>query len=700
MKSGRKRWFLLALSGIAGLVASQTLGWLAPGASAKPPLAPSQPLGAPGGIKPTAAPAARPNTSPAPRAAAKPSTSGFAKMEYPQPIGAGPGDWPMWGGSVIRNNTPQGKNIPTDWEAGEFDSKTGDWKKDTAQNIKWVSRLGSQSYGNPIVANGKVYVGSNNGAGYLKRYPASVDLGVLLCFNEADGKFLWQHSNEKLPTGRVHDWPLQGVCAAAFAEGDRVWYVTNRGEVVCLDANGFHDGADNGPVTGELGRLFDIMKNEDAAKDKFAPTVASLKQGKLTPELRANFADAGLTVPESVKIDAEKTSFKFAFSGPSGTERQVVLRIEGPRLSVYKVINVDDKDEADVIWKLNMMHEPLGISQHNMCACSVAAVGDILFVNTSNGVDEGHINLPAPHAPSFVALDKNTGAVLWTDSSPGSNVLHGQWSSPAYAVFDGVPQVLFGAGDGWLYSFRGDASNEGGHPLHLWKFDCNPKESKYVLGGRANRNHIIGTPVLYKGLVYVGVGEDPEHGEGVGHLWCIDPRKSGDVSSELAFKLPDLKHPIPHRRIQAVIKEEGEVARPNPNSAAVWHYESYDQNGNGKIEFEETMHRTCGTVCIKDDLLFVADFSGLVHCVDAMTGKPHWTHDMLAACWSSPLIVDDKVYIGDEDGDITVFKLSAKKEVLSEHNMGSAVYSTPIVANGILFISDKDHLFAIEASDK
>lgn len=706
MKSGRTRWFLLAISGMCGVAISQSLSLVAPGAAAKPP---TPPLSAPGGtVKPTAAPkssttsnAATPaaGSSKAAASSGKPSSRKLAAMEYPAPIGAGPGDWPMWGGSTARNNTPSGKNIPTEWEAGEFDPKTGEWQKDKSQNIKWVSRLGSQSYGNPIVANGKVYVGSNNGAGYLKRYPASVDLGVLLCFNEADGKFLWQHSNEKLPTGRVHDWPLQGVCAAGLAEGDRVWYVTNRGEVVCLDAQGFHDGVDNGPVTQELGRLFDIMKNDDAAKDKFAPAVASLKAGKLSPELRAQFAEAGLTVPENVKITADKTSFKFAFSGSSGTERQVVLRIEGPRLSAYKAINVDDKDEADVIWKLNMMHQ-LGISQHNMCACSVAAVGDILFVNTSNGVDEGHINLPAPHAPSFVALDKNTGAVIWTDSSPGSNVLHGQWSSPSYAVFDGVPQVLFGGGDGWLYSFRGDATNENGHPLHLWKFDCNPKESKYVLGGRADRNHIIGTPVLYKGLVYVGVGEDPEHGEGVGHLWCIDPRKTGDVSLELAFKLPDLKNPIPHRRIQAVIKEEGEVARPNPNSAAVWHYESHDLNGNGKTEFEETMHRTCGTVAIKDDLLFVADFSGLFHCLDAMTGKPYWTHDMLAACWSSPLIVEDKVYIGDEDGDVTVFRLSPKKEIIAEHNMGSAVYSTPIVANNVLFISDKDHLFAIEGSEK
>ena len=139
-----------------------------------------------------------------------------------KPKGVGAGDWGQWGGSTVRNNTPEGKNIATEWAVGSFD-KTGKWVKDDSKNVKWVAHLGSQSYGNPVVANGQVYVGTNNGNGYLKRYPATIDLGVLACFSEKDGKFLWQHSNEKLPTGRVHDWPLQGVCAAPLVEGERVW---------------------------------------------------------------------------------------------------------------------------------------------------------------------------------------------------------------------------------------------------------------------------------------------------------------------------------------------------------------------------------------------------------------------------------------------------------------------------------------------
>jgi len=540
----------------------------------------------------------------------KPSVNGPAKTAGKS------GDWNQWGGSPERNNTPEATNIPDDWEIGDFDKKTGDWVKGSGKNIKWVAKLGSQTYGNPVIAHGKAYVGTNNGAGWLKRYPDDVDLGCLLCFRESDGQFLWQHSSEKLPTGRVHDWPMQGICCSPYVEADRLWFVTSRGEVVCADPEGFHDGENDGP---------------------------------------------------------------------------------------FKEEKSQEKDEADVIWSFNMMKE-LGVSQHNMCSCSVTALGDILYVCTSNGVDEGHINLPAPNAPSFITLDKNTGKVIWTDKSPGLNILHGQWSSPCVAELGGVPQVIFAGGDGWLYSFHA-TEHENGAPKLLWKFDANPKESKYLLGGRGTRNEIIATPVAYEGLIYLAVGQDPEHGEGEGHLWCIDPTKRGDISAELAFNVNDLTKPIPHKRLQAVNKEEGEVARPNPNSGVVWHYGGYDFNGDGTSEnqFEEIMHRTIGTVTIKQDdqgnhLLFLADFSGLFHCVDAKSGKPYWTYDMLAAAWGSALIVEGKVYIGDEDGDIAIFRLSAEKsaaEPINEISMGNSVYSSPVVANNVLYIANRTHLFAI-----
>jgi outer membrane protein assembly factor BamB len=236
----------------------------------------------------------------------------------------------------------------------------------------------------------------------------------------------------------------------------------------------------------------------------------------------------------------------------------------------------------------------------------------------------------------------------------------------------------------------------------LWKFDANPKETEWILGGAGTRNNIIGTPVAYGGYVYLAVGQDPEHGEGDGHLWCIDPNKRGDVSPQLAVKIEGTaRTPIAHKRIQAVEPEKGEAAVDNPNSAVVWHYSHFDRNGDDQIDFEEQMHRTIGSVVIKDDRLYVADLSGLFHCLDAkgdgMGGpKVYWTYDMLAQSWGSPLIVDGKVFMGDEDGDVAIFEFGDDAgEPIAEINMGTSVYSTPVVANGVLYISTKDRLFAI-----
>ena len=208
-----------------------------------------------------------------------------------------------------------------------------------------------------------------------------------------------------------------------------------------------------------------------------------------------------------------------------------------------------------------------------------------------------------------------------------------------------------------------------------------------------DRNNIIATPVLCDGLVYITTGQDPEAGEGQGDLWCIDPTRRGDVSSHLVLDAQG--QPVTPRRFAAVNAEAGEKVIPNENSAAVWHYRGVDADGDGEFSFEETMHRGLGSVAVRDGLLVIGDFSGLVHCLDAKTGKVHWTHDMLATMWGGPLLADGKVYIGDEDGDVAVLKLDKELELIDEINVGNSVYSTPVAVGDTLYISTRSHLFAI-----
>ena len=149
----------------------------------------------------------------------------------------GPAQWPMWGGTPDRNMVSNAKGLASDWDVK------------TRKNIKWVADLGSQSYGNPVVANGMVFVGTNN---ELLRDPKQGgDRGVLMAFRESTGEFLWQQTHAKLESGRANDWPFQGIASSPLVENGRLYYVTNRGVVMCLDVEGFRDKENDGPVTDE-----------------------------------------------------------------------------------------------------------------------------------------------------------------------------------------------------------------------------------------------------------------------------------------------------------------------------------------------------------------------------------------------------------------------------------------------------------------
>jgi outer membrane protein assembly factor BamB len=532
-------------------------------------------------------------------------------------VSASAADCPQWGGSPSRNNVSDAKNLPAEWNVGQFEEKSGRWLRDSAKNVRWAVRLGQQTYGTPVVAGGRVFCATSN-AGYLKGYPETADLGCLVCLRESDGGFLWQLSREKLARGRELDWPQVGICDAPLVEGRRAWIVTNRCEVLCVDV-------------------------EHGVNQALGSDLAPRESGTGQPK---------------------------------------------------------------ILWAYDMIRE-LGVTPHNMTCCSVTAAGDLLLVGTSHGVDESHKRVPNPEAPSFIALDKNTGKLLWADNSPGGNILHGQWSSPAFAVIGGVPQAVFAGGDGWVYSFATKpasgsagsspaAGGRDGHPPRpelLWKFDCNSKTSVWKDSGRGDRATLVATPMIYGDRVYIATGEDPEFGEAPGQLWCIDATKRGDVSPELVFDKAG--QPAPPRRVQAADPSAGDVVRTNPKSAAVWHYTGFDANGDGKLDFKESMHRTLGMAVVKDDLLVIADLAGLVHCLDAKTAKVHWTYDMMSALWGTPLLADGKIFIGDEDGDVAVFELSPKLKLLAKNSVGEAVYTTPIAANGTLFVSTRGHLIAI-----
>jgi outer membrane protein assembly factor BamB len=480
--------------------------------------------------------------------------------------GACGADWPQWGGRDERNMVALEKGLPDCFEPGTKRPDGTGIDPQTTRNVRWTARLGSQTYGNPTVAGGRVFIGTNDFALNDPKYHASQG-GVLKCFQEATGRLLWQLivPRTEIDTQRVRfDNMDLGICSSPTVDGDRVYLVTNRCEVACLDLEG-------------------------------------------RPQ-----------------------------------------------------------------WQFDMISR-LPVCPHDAANCSILVHGGLLYVGTSNGVPHGGLKPLLPLAPTMIVLDKKTGRLVAQDDERiGTRLWHGQWSSPCLAHAGGRTLVVYGGGDGVCYAFAP------AEPLpravtklkKVWSFDCNPPRYKFAGGkpidywsgdirrraGNSNDgtfvgpSEIIATPVFYRNRIYVAVGQDPRHGRGRGILHSIDAAKTGDISE----------------------------------SGRLWSYDKLD--------------RTLSTASLADGLLYIADFNGALHCLDAQTGACYWVHQTNAETWGSTLVADGKVYLGTKK---SFWVLAAGKElkVLHEMHLGAPVWCTPIAANGVLYVASEKYLWAVERAE-
>lgn len=468
-------------------------------------------------------------------------------------------DWPVGGRSANRNPVSPESNPPTDLELPVDGSN--------ARNVRWHAQVGSRAGGGPIVSGGLVWVGTNNELPDADR----PDLAVLACFRESDGKPLYRYesSRGKYPA----DWQKQSMTGAPMAEGDRLWFVNNRREVVCLDTS---------------------LLRRGEGKPRVVWTFDMVRELKVHPR--------ALMIP----------------------------------------------------WP-----DALG---------SPAAFKDLLFVPTGNARMSPDVDpaVPAPEAPALVCLGKDTGKVVWSDNSPGRELLYGQNASPLAIEVAGRGLVIHPQGDGWVRAFDALSGKL------VWKFDVNPKNVKgnRDLDGYGGRVYVISTPVYAEGRVYFATGREPEAcGQERGRLFAIDPAGNGDVSPEL----------------------EGGNGRgkPNPNSAVKWEYSSAGP------EKDDSWRLSVTSVTVRDGLVFAADFWGGVRCLDAKTGKLHWSHDAKGAVYSNPLVVGDKLYIATQGGDLWIFDATASKRTVRRIDLGIPISANPAFANGVLYLLTEGSLFAI-----
>lgn len=476
-------------------------------------------------------------------------------------------DQPQWGQRFTRNMVSSETRLPD-----RFDPATG-------ENVKWSASLGTESYSTPVIANGKVVIGANNGRPRDPRHQG--DRGVLLCLDESDGSLLWQLVVPKFQGDIYLDWPKAGICSPATLEGEYVYAVTNRAQVVCLDADGMADGND----------------------------------------------------------------------GYRGEGSHMVLPGETP-------MEIGELD-ADIIWSFDMRGQ-IDMHPHDAAHSSILIHGQYLYVNTGNGVDRTHKRIPSPHAPSLIVLDKTTGRLVARDREPiGQRIFHCTWSSPALGTVDGRPLVFFCGGDGVCYAFEALEPSETLEPVktlkRVWRFDCDPTAPKenlndYKRNRRESPSNVKSMPVFHDNRLYVTVGGDIWWGKEKAWLQCIDATQTGEITE----------------------------------TGLIW---SYPMD-----------HHCCSTPAIHDGLAFVGDCGRFVHCVDAETGRPYWSHETEGDVWGSPLVADGKVYVGSRRGDFWVFAADKEKRVIAKAQFDAPICSSAVAANGVLYVGTLQRLWAFEKS--
>jgi outer membrane protein assembly factor BamB/HEAT repeat protein len=302
-----------------------------------------------------------------------------------------------------------------------------------------------------------------------------------------------------------------------------------------------------------------------------------------------------------------------------------------------------DNAAADIVWELDICGR-LGVFPHEATNSEVLPVGDLLMVSTSNGQNEGHTLVPSPRAPSLIAVDKHSGEVVWRAIGAGEHVLHGQWSSPVAADVNGRTQVLFGGGDGWLRAYDAASGHE------VWRFDGNPKDARWLpRPGVLSRGFMLAPPVVADGRVFVAMALSPGHGNGPSLIHAISPNGQGDVTE----------------------------------SRRLW--------------TSREVGRVVATPIEKDGLLYVGDVGGFVYALDAATGATVWKHDTFGAIWGCFLLAGDRLYVGNEDGTMTVLSTGRQKEVLAQIEMNAPLYSRPAVIGDAMYLATAKRLYLIAA---
>jgi outer membrane protein assembly factor BamB len=313
-----------------------------------------------------------------------------------------------------------------------------------------------------------------------------------------------------------------------------------------------------------------------------------------------------------------------------------------------------------VSWFLDMIQD-LGIFKRDASdspnpLSSPIIIGDLVYCVTGNGAAFGSaLNalppnspyVPRRDAPSFVAVNKTTGKLVWSSAAPGKNIQYGQWGSPAHARVAGVDQVLFPGGDGYLYGFEARTGRE------IWKVDCNlPSATRWTPDQRGTRTAFMSAPVVQGNVAYIGAAVDLE--------------------------MTDMKRPL----YAVELTHRGDATR----QAIRWTYA------------DDAFGGTFGALALGKNTLYALGDSGILVCLDPTSGKELWRSQVEdPAPFASPLLCGDKVLVAGS-GKLVWFEDSHLLKRIGEWKIPGAelIRSTPTAHGNRIYIATNRFLRCLE----
>lgn len=100
-----------------------------------------------------------------------------------------------------------------------------------------------------------------------------------------------------------------------------------------------------------------------------------------------------------------------------------------------------------------------------------------------------------------------------------------------------------------------------------------------------------------------------------------------------------------------------------------------------------------------DDLIFMLNDNGALTCLDAVTGTEIWKERLDGEYVASPIYADGRIYCCNQDGKTSVVKAGHKFEILAKNVLDAGFMASPAASDGAFFLRTRTHLYRIEGGN-